>query len=262
MKILIVEDEELAAQRMIQLLNELEPELEIIGPFDTVTSTVDHLKNNPGYDLIFLDIQLADGRSFAIFDQIKIDTPIIFTTAYDEYALKAFDLNSIDYLLKPINKEKMKVAIEKFKKVKNYFGGDNRNDQLYELLKNLKTQTTPAYKDRFLVSRGDSMLPLKTDEIACFYAEEKVVFILTFDNKRHIIPQTLEELESKLDPHKFFRINRQLITSADAVRKIHNHFNFKLKVEILPDPGFEIVVSRSRTAAFKAWIGGENIKFS
>lgn len=259
MKILIVEDEELAAGRMMQLLKALEPDSELFGPFDTVISTVEHLKTNPGYDLIFLDIQLADGKSFAIFDQIKVETPVIFTTAYDEYALKAFDLNSIDYLLKPINKDKLNVALEKFRRLKSYFGENNPNDQLYQLLKSLKTPTATTYKDRFLVSRSDSMLPIKTDEIACFYAEEKAVFILTYENKRFIIPQTLEELDAKLDPHKFFRVNRQFITSADAVKKVHNYFNFKLKVETQPDPGFEVIVSRSRTADFKAWLSGEEI---
>jgi len=259
MKILIVEDEELAAGRMVQLLEELIPEAEISGPFDTVTSTVEHLKSNPGYDLIFLDIQLADGKSFAIFDQINIETPVIFTTAYDEYALMAFDLNSIDYLLKPINRDKLKVAIEKFRKLKNYFGEKNPNDQLYELLRSLKTPASASYKNRFLVNRSDSMFPLKAEEIACFYAEEKAVFILTNDNKRYIISHTLEELEAKLDPRKFFRVNRQFIASADAVKKVHNYFNFKLKVELSPDPGFEVIVSRSRTADFKAWMSGEEL---
>lgn len=255
MKILIVEDEELAAGRMIQLLKEAEPEAEISGPYDTVKSTVEHLKTHPGYNLIFLDIQLADGRSFAIFEQINIDTPVIFTTAYDEFALKAFDLNSIDYLLKPINRDKLKIALEKFRKLKNYFDGNNPNTQLYDLIKNLKTPSPVSYKDRFLVSRSDSMFPVRADEIACFYAEEKAVFILTTSNQRHIIPQTLDDLESKLDPRRFFRVNRQVIVSAEAVKKIHNHFNFKLKVEMHPAPGFEIVVSRSRAAAFKAWMG-------
>ena len=259
MKILIVEDEELAAERMVQLLKELEADAEISGPFDTVISTVEHLKTNPGYDLIFLDIQLADGKSFAIFDQIKVETPVIFTTAYDEYALKAFDHNSIDYLLKPINRDKLKAAFEKFRKLRSYFGNKNPNDQLYELIKNLKTPAVTAYKDRFLVSRSDSMLPIKAAEIACFYAEEKAVFILTNDNKRYIISHTLEELEAKLDPRRFFRVNRQFITSADAVKKVHNYFNFKLKVEIQPDPGFEVIVSRSRTADFKAWMSGEEL---
>lgn len=257
MKILIVEDEMPAAGRMMQLLKEIEHDAELFGPFETVSSTVEHLKTNPAYDLIFLDIQLADGKSFAIFDHCKINTPVIFTTAYDEYALKAFELNSMDYLLKPIIKEKLSASLQKFRNLKNYFGITPFNDQLQKLLEDLKAPASPNYKERFLVHRGDSMLPIKADEIAYFYAEEKAVFLLTIDNKRHIIPQTLEELELKLDPRKFFRVNRRFIASIHAIMKVHNFFNFKLKVEIHPDPGFEIIVSRSRAIGFKAWMSGE-----
>ncbi|MBK6962516.1 MAG: response regulator transcription factor [Bacteroidales bacterium] len=261
MKILIIEDEELAAVRMKQLLEELEPGCELAGPFDTVISSIAHLKEVRDYDLIFLDIQLADGKSFAIFDAIQVDTPVIFTTAFDEYALQAFDLNSIDYLLKPINKDKLKLSLEKFRKMKSYFGAGTGiggpNKKLYEMIDSLKEKQSVQYKDRFLVNKGDSLVPVKINEIACFYAEDKVVFLLTIDKRRFIIPQTLEELESRLDPHLFFRVNRQFILSGEAIQKVHNYFNFKLKVELVPDPGIEIIVSRSRGADFKAWMNGE-----
>jgi len=257
MKILIVEDEELAANRLAQLIREIEPEVEIYGPLDTITTTVAHLNMKPVYDLIFLDIQLADGKSFSIFEACNVLTPVIFITAYDEYAMQAFELNSIDYLLKPVNREKLKLSIEKFRKLKEYYGIENPNDQLYEMIRNLKTPNLAAYKDRFLVSKGDSMIPVKVSEIACFYAEDKEVFLLTHDNKRHIIPHSIEELSTKLDPKLFFRVNRQFILSVDSIRKVHNYFNFKLKVEILPDPRLEIIVSRAKTTAFKAWMNGE-----
>lgn len=261
MKILIIEDEELAADRMKQLLNELEPGCELAGPYDTVTSSIAHLKAVHDYDLLFLDIQLADGKSFAIFDAIQVDIPVIFTTAFDEYALQAFDLNSIDYLLKPINKDKLRLSLEKFRKMKNYFGAgsgdDLPNSRLYRMIESLKVPQAIQYKDRFLISRGDAMVPVKVGEIACFYAEDKVVFLLTRDNKRYIIPNTLEELESRLDPRLFFRVNRQFIVFGEAIQKVHNYFNFKLKVELVPDPGIEIIVSRSRGADFKAWMNGE-----
>ena len=257
MKILIIEDEELAAERLAQLIREIEPDVEIFGPLDTVTTAVDHLNTKPVYDLIFLDIQLADGKSFSIFDECQVATPVIFTTAYDEYALQAFELNSIDYLLKPVNREKLKSSIEKFRKLKEYFGAENPNDQLYEMIRNLKMPNSTGYKDRFLISKGDAMVPVKVAEIACFYAEDKEVFLLTHDNKRYIIPHSIEELSTKLDPKLFFRVNRQFILSADAIRKVHNYFNFKLKVEIVPDPKIEIVVSRAKTSAFKAWMNGE-----
>lgn len=257
MKILIVEDEELAADRLVQLIGEIEPDAKIFGPLDTISSTVAHLKTNPDYDLIFLDIQLADGKSFTIFDECKVLTPVIFTTAYDEYALQAFELNSIDYLLKPINRDKLKLSVEKFRKLKEYYGESNPNDQLYEMIRELRLPRLSAYKERFLISKGDAMIPVRVNEIACFYAEDKEVFLLTHDNKRHIIPNSIEDLSLKLDPKLFFRVNRQFILSAESIRKVHNYFNFKLKVEMVPDPKIEIVVSRARVQAFKAWMNGE-----
>ncbi len=257
MKILIVEDEELAANRLIQLIQEIEPLAKIFGPLDTVSATVSHLDSNRDYDLIFLDIQLADGKSFSIFDHCNVSTPVIFTTAYDEYALQAFEVNSIDYLLKPVNRDKLKSSIEKFRRLKVHFNDDNPNIQLYEMIRDLKVPKPGVYKTRFLISKGDSMVPVTVSEIACFYAEDKEVFILTKENKRHIIPNSIEDLSLKLDPGQFFRVNRQFILSAEAIRKVHNYFNFKLKVEINPDPRLEIVVSRSKTADFKAWMNGE-----
>jgi len=256
MKILIVEDEELAAIRLMQLIREVEPDAAIHGPIDTVTATIDHLNTISDYDLIFLDIQLADGKSFSIFDQCNIVTPVIFTTAYDEFALQAFDLNSIDYLLKPVKREKLKISFEKFRKLKEYFGQENPNEKLYQMIRSLVPEK-PAYKDRFLISKGDLMVPVKIDDIACFYAEEKEVFLVTHDNHRYFVSYSIEELSTKLDPRRFFRANRQYIISIDAVRKVHNYFNFKLKVEIKTDPKAEIIVSRARTSAFKSWMNGD-----
>ncbi len=172
LKILIVEDEELAAERLAQLVKEIEPDAEIHGPIDTVTATLNHLKTSPGYDLILLDIQLADGKSFSIFDEYEVTTPVIFTTAYDEFALQAFEVNSIDYLLKPVNREKLKTALEKFRKLKEYYIAGNPNSQLYEMIRNLRTPEKTTYKDRFLISKGDALVPVKVSEIAGFYAED------------------------------------------------------------------------------------------
>jgi len=257
MKILIVEDEELAAERLAQLVKEIEPDVEIHGPIDTVQATVSHLKTSPDYDLILLDIQLADGKSFTIFEECDVLVPVIFTTAYDEYALQAFELNSIDYLLKPVNREKLKLSLEKFRKLKEYYGTGNPNNQLYEMIRKLRALGISVYKDRFLISKGDAMIPVKVSEIACFFAEDKEVLLLTYDNKRYIIPHTIEELSSKLDPKLFFRVNRQYIISAEAIQKVHNYFNFKLKVELKLDSKPDIIVSRSKTLAFKAWMNGE-----
>jgi DNA-binding LytR/AlgR family response regulator len=257
MKILIVEDEELAAKRLSQMIKVVLPDAEIFGPLDTITSTVAHLKVESYYDLIFMDIQLADGKSFTVFEKLKILTPVIFTTAYDEFALQAFEHNSIDYLLKPVKKEQLKVSIDKFLKLKEYYGSGDANSTLYNILKSIKITASPTYKDRFLISRGDAMVPVRASEIACFYAEEKAVFLLTHDNKRHLISNSIEELSVKLDPKLFFRVNRQYILSSESIRKVFNHFNFKLKVELKTDSKAEIFVSRSKTTAFKAWMNGE-----
>lgn len=257
MKILIVEDEEPAAGRLVQLLKEIEPGAEIHGPIDTITGTIRHLKAQADYDLILLDIQLADGKSFTIFEEFDMITPVIFTTAYDEYALKAFELNSIDYLLKPLNSEKLRSSLEKFKKLKDYYGNGNPNHLIYEMINKLKSTEKSGYKDRFLISKGDTLVPVKVKEIACFFAEDKEVLMLTNNNNRYIVPHSIEELAAKLDPRLFFRVNRQFIVSGDAIRKIHNYFNFKLKIELSPNPGMEVIVSRARSSAFKAWMNGE-----
>jgi two-component system, LytTR family, response regulator LytT len=259
MKILIIEDEELAAERLVQLVRELVPEAVITGPLDTVSASVEHLKSRPDYDLILLDIQLADGKSFSIFDSVSVTIPVIFTTAYDEFALRAFELNSIDYLLKPVNREKLKASFGKLSRLKSYYGEENPNQRLYEMIRGLKEETETGYRKRFLVSRGESMIPVKDTEIACFYAEDKVVFLMTLAGARYILPGSLEELSSRLDPVRFFRVNRQFIVSADAIRKVHTYFNFKLKLELSVDPGMDIVVSRSRALAFRSWMNGERI---
>ena len=257
MRILIVEDEEPAAKRLVQMIKMVLPDAVIHGPLDTVTETIRHLNEISDYDLIFMDIQLADGKSFSIFDQCRIVTPVIFTTAYDEYALKAFELNSIDYLLKPVKKEKLKLSIDKFRKLKEYYGQGDSNTKLYEIIRSIRVSDAPVYKDRFLVSRADTMIPIKINEIACFFAEEKYVFLLTHDNKKHLIPHSIEELSIKLNPKLFFRVNRQYILSNESISKVFNHFNFKLKIELKADPKAEIFVSRSKSSEFKAWMNGE-----
>jgi DNA-binding LytR/AlgR family response regulator len=240
------------------LVKEIEPDADIHGPIDNVSATLAHLKTNPVYDLILLDIQLADGKSFTIFEEFEVVTPVIFTTAYDEYALKAFELNSIDYLLKPVNRDKLKSSLDKFRKLKEFYVTGNPNNQLYEMIRSLRPEKS-AYKDRFLISKGDAMIPVKVKEIACFFAEDKEVFLLTHESKRYIIPHSIEELSEKLDPKLFFRVNRQFVVSAEAISKVHNYFNFKLKVEISANPKLEIIVSRSRTSAFKTWLNGEGV---
>jgi len=254
MKVLIIEDEELAAKRLSQMLRKEVPEIEIHGPIDTVKNAISHLRDARDYDLIFLDIQLADGRSFSIFEQVRIQTPVIFTTAYDEFAVKAFELNSVDYLLKPIQQIKLKASLEKFRKLREMFSRDSSNQFLNELMSTLRSQPVAIYQNRFLVSKGDSMIPVNVNEIAYFFAEDKVVFLVRNDGTRFIIPYSLEDLETKLDPATFFRVNRQYIVSVPSIRKVHHHFNYKLKIELTPLAEEDVIVSKSRTNEFKAWM--------
>jgi DNA-binding LytR/AlgR family response regulator len=254
MRVLIIEDEGPAAERLIRLLQTLEPDIVTDGPLDTVSAAVNHLSRQSDYDLLFLDIQLADGKSFSIFDAIPLRIPVIFTTAYDAYAIKAFDLHSIDYLLKPVNINKLRDAMDKYITIRDYYQQSNPNKQLFELISSIQENKTVVRKDRFLVSKADMLIPVKTSEIACFYAEEKVVFLLTHDKQKFIINHSVEEIAELVDPAHFFRVNRQFIVAAEAIRKVHNYFNFKLKVELSAAPDLEIIVSRLKCNAFKEWL--------
>lgn len=257
MKALIIEDEDLAAQRLKQLLLETEPGIELTGPLDSIEESVRHLQKDQSYDIIFLDIQLADGKSFSIFEKMKINIPVIFTTAYDEYAIRAFELNSVDYLLKPIHKDKLRNAIDKLKKIRGFYESGDANKDLIEMIRSMQANRIQVYKSRFLVNKGDVLIPIAANEIAYFYAEDKVVFLATTEGKKYLINYTLEELELKLNPQQFFRVNRQFISSLTSIRKVHNYFHYKLKLDLVPDPGTEVIVSKARTGDFKAWMNSE-----
>lgn len=251
-RILIIEDEEIAAKRLIQLVKKLIPDSQIEGPLESVEQSVQYLSTNPAPDLLFLDIQLADGISFNIFQKVTVLSPVIFTTAYDEYAIKAFELNSIDYLLKPIDEAKLKASIGKFNNISKFYSSADFLS-LKNLLKSVHIQKE-AYKNRFLVSKGDALIPVNCDEIAYFVAEDKLVLLYTCDGKKFIINYTLDSLESQLNPAKFFRINRHCIVNSKSIQKVHNYFNYKLKVEVHPPSTEELIVSKSRTTEFKEWM--------
>jgi two-component system, LytTR family, response regulator LytT len=255
MNVLIIEDEDLAAKRLKKMLELEIPGIQVHGPIDTVKNAISHLSEHRDYDLIFLDIQLADGRSFSIFESVEINTPVIFTTAYDEFAIKAFDLNSIDYLLKPIQQLKLHNSIEKYRKLKGLFNNENQNI-LTDLLATFKHQSANSFQSRFLVSKGDTLLPVNITDIAYFQAEDKVVFIILNDNTRLILNYSLDVLEQKVDPKLFFRVNRQYLVSAPSIRKVHYYFNYKLKLELNPQTEGEVVVSKLKTADFKSWMNG------
>ncbi len=249
MKIVIIEDEAVAARRLQKLVIALEPGVEVLAMLDSVESAVNWCIHNPSPDLFFMDIQLADGISFEIIEQVDIKAPIIFTTAFDEYAIKAFSVNSIDYLLKPIESENLERALKKFK-----LGNQKNNVDLKGILAELITGKT-NYRERFLVKKGDSFFPLMIGEIAYFYAEEKLVFAKTKTNQRFIIEYTLDNLEGIINPENFYRANRQFFLSIDAVIQVKNSFNGKLKAIVTPNAEEEIIISREKAQTFKNWLG-------
>lgn len=249
MKILIVEDEFPAAKRLAKLILELEPKAEIMEMLDSIESTVKWLKSNPKPELLFLDIHLADGNSFLIFEQAEVRCPVVFATAYDEYAIKAFKVNSIDYLLKPIEKDSLAQALAKFKNSR-----PNETIDFHALLSSLQAEKK-EYKTRFLVRISDRLLPIHINDIQYFVAEEKLVFLQT-SSQKYPIDFTLDQLESVLNPKLFFRINRKFLAQLTCIHKIYNHLNGKLKLILQPEHQDEIFVSREKAGEFKLWLEG------
>jgi len=251
--VLIVEDEELAALRLQKMLLEIDAEIKVVEILDSVETSVKWLNKNALPDLLFLDIQLSDGVSFEIFNQIKIECPVVFVTAYDAYALKAFEVNSIDYLLKPLRKELLQNSIEKFKKLKNSFSSQNLMQKVHQMMEQY-SQNNKSFKTRFAINKADTIFTIKADEIAYFYVEDKATFLVQTTGSKYIINYSLDQLEQILDPKQFYRLNRQFLTSLDAVEKVHNHFNYKLKVDLKPKIDAEIIVSNVKTVDFKNWL--------
>ncbi len=250
MRMLIVEDELPAAKRLKQMLVKYRPQADILGPLESISATVEWWQSNLPPDLVFLDIQLADGLSFDIFKEADIQTPAIFTTAYDQYTLKAFKINSIDYLLKPIEPEELSEALDKFDRLARR--GNAISPQALQQL--LASFTQPEYKKRFIVKAGQQLTYIEVADIQYFYSEEGLLFAQMEGRKRHAIDYTLDQLETLLPPASFFRINRKVITHIRAIRKVAPHFNSRLKLQLAPAPDFEVIVSRDRTSGFKQWL--------
>lgn len=250
MKVLIVEDESMAAKRLSQLLQKLEPEIEILDQLDSVKSAVKWLKENKA-DLLFFDIQLADGLSFEIFNQVEVNTPVIFTTAFDEYAIKAFKVNSIDYLLKPIDPEELEHALEKFHQNFQKEEPDTPNLSMLEQAMKMLTQ---QYKERFVVKIGEHIHTVEVKYTAYFFSQDKATFLVTEEKKRYIIDFTLEELEGLLDPKQFFRINRKFLISLRGVKDIVSYSNSRLRIILKQSDDMDAIVSRERVQEFKKWL--------
>ena len=249
MKILILEDEPLAAKRLESLMKSVEPNAEILAKLESVRSAVKWFNEHPQPDLILMDIQLADGLSFELFQQVDITAPIIFTTAYDQYAIRAFKVNSVDYLLKPIEQDELEAAVDKFKMQRQ----PNVQDQIGKVLETLLGQKT-EWKTRFLLKAGARFDVVEVADVAYLYAEDKVVFLVTKDQKKYFVDDTLDELEQKLNPKNFFRLNRKYFSQLSAIERIEPHFNGRLKIKLRHRDDEDIYVSREKAEAFKKWL--------
>ena len=252
MRVVIVEDELAASENLAYLLNAIDSDIEILKVLDSVKSSVTFLSKAHDAELIFMDIHLADGVSFEIFDRVTIDIPVIFTTAYNQYALKAFKFNSIDYLLKPIDKDELSDALEQFK-VQNKQKGIS--DPQIKGLIDLIDRKAKTYKSTFLVHHREEMIPLKTEKIAYFRIDTGIVKGITSDNKFYIMDSKLEDIEEELDPDHFYRVNRQFLVNRDAIVNIKSYFNGKLIVVVNPVCDKRIVVSKAKATEFKNWVG-------
>ena len=247
MKALIIEDEMMASQALSKLIGKVSPETEVVGVLQTIAEAKDWFKSNPMPDLVFMDIHLADGSSFAIFDKVNITCPVIFTTAYDEYALKAFEVNSIDYLLKPINKKDLERAMNKFNTLTGGADGD------YKALATMIEDLKPKWKNYFLLPERDKLVPLAAKDIAYVCIDDKMVKIVSFDRKTYYTNQTLDELLEQLEASAFFRANRQYIVSRSAIKDVSIWFGNKLALNLNVEVPDKIIISKARVSEFKQW---------
>ncbi len=252
LKVLILEDEDPAAKRLLKMLKEIEPGIELLDSIVSVTSAIKWFRQNGTPDLIFSDIQLSDGISFEIFKEIKPTCPVIFVTAYDQYALDAFKINSIDYLLKPIKKTELEAAVTKFKNLKPAAAAP-----AFDINKLLETYSgqSKSYKDRFVVRYGEHIKTINTDEIAYFNTEDKVNFLTTHEGRRFAIDFNLDNLETVLNPKTFFRINRQFIISINSIAEMFAYSKSRVLVKLKPATKTDTIVSTERSAGFKTWLG-------
>ncbi|MBN2349770.1 MAG: response regulator transcription factor [Bacteroidales bacterium] len=249
MNVLIVENEKPAIIGLSKLLKKIEPDLNITGTTESVESTINWFQNNPAPELIFMDIQLDDGLCFELFELMKLDIPVIFTTAYDEYMLSAFKVNSVDYLLKPIEESALRNAIDKFKSL--HYKNSVKNDVLKQFLKEFNRE----YKTRFLIKIGEHYKSIPDSEISCFYILERATFIRTSSDKDYSVDYSLDYLQKTIDPDKFFRINRNCIVNIHAIKDILSYSSSRLKINLNSNkPVYDLIVSKDRVSEFKKWM--------
>ncbi|HEX9958246.1 MAG TPA: LytTR family DNA-binding domain-containing protein [Fibrella sp.] len=254
MNILIIEDEDLTADRLEELVQQYDSSINILAKLPSVRETVQWIKENratnrPQPDLILMDIHLEDDLCFRIFEQVDLQVPIIFTTAFDEYMIRAFKVNSIDYLLKPVSYDSLVAALQKYQSMKRQF----TQTDLESLKEAMGLQKTD-YKTRFLINVGTRLRTIETTDVAYFYSEEKITLLVTKDNQRLPIDYSLDKLTPILNPADFFRANRQFLLSLSAIKNIHTYSNSKLKLELQPDPKTEVFISKEKVSGFKEWL--------
>ena len=252
MNVVIIEDEHLTAERISTLLRQIDPQIKVKAIIDSVKRSVEWFQSSEAPDLVFMDIQLADGRSFDIFDLVTIEVPVIFITAFQEYAIKAFKVNSVDYLLKPVSEEALRAALGKYNRYFNQeleipaIGGD--------LLKNIRDMISRPYKSRFMVRVGEHIKSVNVEQILYFYSQQKGTYLLSSENRNYVVDYTLGALEEILDPTLFHRINRKYLVTHGAIRDVLTLSSSKLKVKLAHSDDDEIYISRERVATFKEWL--------
>jgi DNA-binding LytR/AlgR family response regulator len=253
-KVVIIEDEIPASRLLSSMISSLRPDWDVKLLGGSIEDAVEWFSKNNHPDIIFLDIQLSDGNSFVFLEQVKPESMIIFTTAFDQYAVRAFSVNSIDYLLKPIHKERLEEAILKFETLQSKYIQEYKDNS--EVLKVLESISSPEkrYRTRFLISEVDKLLTLKVDDIAYFYSENKITFAVSKESREHIIDLSLDKLADQLDPDTFYRANRQTILSVGAIRKIEPYFNNRLIISVVPDFKEKILISKEKISSFKLWL--------
>ena len=249
MDILIIEDEPHAAERLERLVRELVKDVAVVGRIDSVKKAVEWFTSHAAPDVVLLDIQLADGISFRIFEECEVNAPVIFTTAFEEYAVKAFKVNGIDYLLKPIDKEELNVALKK-----TGAGAASDKEQLLQKMSEVVKMLTRKYKTRFVTKVGEHLRTIEVSRIRFFHSMDKTTFCATDDNRNLIIDFTLEELEDMLKPDQFFRINRKYLVSADAIQDIISYSNSRLRLVLKGSQDSDIIVARERVQQFRQWL--------
>ncbi|THU41970.1 response regulator transcription factor [Niastella caeni] len=250
MKCVIIEDEKPAAEKLLSLLALCDQPVYVEGVLGSIREAIDWLQQHPAPELIFMDIELSDGLSFKIFEEINVECPIIFTTAYDEYWQEAFEYNSIDYLLKPIKPEKLEAALKKYQKLKQHFTGNYQS-----LAQWPSAQSQGGYKKRFLVKRGTDYISIKAEEVAYFYATHKLVCMVDSSGQKFIMDQSLADIETQIDPAVFYRVNRKYLVNMSAIKRIKAYSKSKLLLEVAPLVTEDIIISQENAAAFKQWMG-------